>query len=317
MSGLLLVAILADWPRWTWFLFAGLSGLSVVDMGSAVRSRWASILPREGRGSAFALETINDELVFVISPPVVTVLAALVHPALGFVVGLAIGVTGSLVFASRTGSVVVPQPAGRERGFWMPARILGVVLSFVGLGAVFGSFDVATVALAEHAGTPAATGLLIGLFALASAVSGIVLGSRTLPGTARGRFLIAVSAFGVVVPGLVFSATLPLAALFATLAGVVTSPLMITGFSLVEERANLTRLTETLAYPTAGLAIGGTVGALFCGAIVDVAGAQAGYLITAGAAAFAVLAGLIGEWVLALAGRPIAGLAISTGPAAP
>lgn len=302
-SGLLLTAILTGWAVWTWFVFAALSGLSVVDMGSAVRSRWASTLPRDQRAPAFALETINDELVFVISPPVVTVIAALVHPALGFLVGLAIGVGGYLVFAARSGSAVVPAAVGQRRGFWMPPRILSVVLAFVGLGAVFGSFDVATVALAEHAGAPAATGLLIGLFALASAASGIVLGSRQLPGDARSRFLVTAAAFGVVVPGLVFSSDLVWAAVFAILAGVVTSPLLITGLSLVEERAEVARLTETLAYPTAGLAIGGTFGALCCGAVVDLAGAQAGYLVTAGAAGSAAVAAFLGEWVLALARR--------------
>ncbi len=300
-SAMLLAAILAHWPPATWFVFAALSGLSVVDMGSAVRSRWASVLPPEDRPSAFALETINDELVFVIAPPLITVIAALVHPALGFAAGLATGVLGYLLFAARTGpSRRTPASSGR-RGFWMPARIIGVVLAFAGLGAVFGSFDVATVALARHAGAAAFTGLIIGAFALASTLSGVVLGSRrTLPGSQRGRFLVAAGAFGVLVPALAFASTPVSAALLATVAGFVTSPLMITGLSLVEVRADIARLTETLAYPTAGLAIGGTLGALVCGVVVDSHGAQSGYLVTAVAAVFVALAALASEGVRSL-----------------
>ena len=81
-SGALLTAILVDAPVWIWFVGAALSGASIVDMGSVVRARWSSQLPQDRRMSAFALESVNDELVFVVSPPLVTVLAAFVHPAL-------------------------------------------------------------------------------------------------------------------------------------------------------------------------------------------------------------------------------------------
>jgi predicted MFS family arabinose efflux permease len=102
------------------------------------------------------------------------------------------------------------------------------------------------------------------------------------------------------VPALAFASTPVTAALLAAVAGFVTSPLMITGLSLVEVRADIARLTETLAYPTAGLAIGGTVGALVCGVVVDSHGPQSGYLVTAIAAVFVALAALASEGVRSL-----------------
>lgn len=303
-SLLLLVAILTSWPLWSWFLLAALSGVSVLDMGSAVRSRWATILPADRRLSAFALESVNDELVFVISPPVVTVLAALVHPALGFGVGLGVGVLGYVLFAVQSGAPRAVETRGRPRlGRGIPLRVLGIVGAFTAMGAVFGSFDVSTVALAQREGMPAATGLLIGLFALASVIAGAVLGSRA-PGRSSVRsFVFAALAYALVTPWLAFSSSVLLAGALCIAAGAVTSPLMITGLSLVQERADPFRLTETLAYPTAGLAVGGMLGALGAGVLVDASGARAGFLVSAGAALFAGAVAVASEWAIGLRSR--------------
>ncbi len=287
-SGALLTAILVDAPVWIWFVGAALSGASIVDMGSVVRARWSSQLPQDRRMSAFALESVNDELVFVVSPPLVTVLAAFVHPALGFGVGLALGLGGSLVLAAQTGAPrrsALRSRGRRERG--IPPRVLGIVLAFVGMGTVFGSFDVTVVALSEAAGVPAATGLLIGLFALSSVIAGAVLGSRPVSRSRDRRFVIAAVAYAAVVPFLAFGSTVPLAALLSLAAGAVTAPLIISGLALVEERADPFRLTETLTYPAAGLAIGGMLGALAAGILIDLGGDRLGFLVSA-VAAFSV-----------------------------
>ncbi len=296
-AALLLVAVISRAPVWTWFVLAALTGLSIVDMGSVVRSRWASILAQDKRLPAFALESINDELVFVVSPPIVTLLATLVNPALGFGVGLAVGVAGYLAFARGSSAAASSRPA--REGAAIPARILGVVGAFSAMGVVFGGFDISAVALAEQSQVPVAAGLLIGVFALASVVSGTILGAKPAVASRARRFVIGAIAYSIVVPLLALSSDILFAALACAAAGVVTSPLMITGIALVEERALESRLTETLAYPTAAIAVGGMIGAWASGHVIESAGAQAGFLVPSIAAVTVVVTVVVSESLIA------------------
>ncbi|MDH6180936.1 MFS family permease [Microbacteriaceae bacterium SG_E_30_P1] len=298
----LLCAITLAAPLWAWFVLAALTGLSVVDMGSVVRARWVALLSERERLPAFALESINDELVFVISPPVITIVATLAHPSLGFALGLAAGVGGYLVFA------LLPSPersSQRHRGrARLHPGVFGVIGAFAAMGIVFGSFDISVVALAESEGAPVAAGLLIGVFALASVISGTVLGSRSPRRSRARRFILAAVAYSVAVPALALASNLLIAGLACAIAGLVTSPLMITGLSLVESRADHTRLTETLAYPTAAIAVGGMIGAAAAGYVIDGHAPQAGFLVAALAAVTVIASAGVGEALASRASGP-------------
>ncbi len=98
LAGVFLVgSVTADLPVWTWFLAAFLVGGTAVDIGSVTRARWSNLLPPgQQRHTAYSIESVADESVYVIGPPVVTVLAAAVSPVLGFGVGLVLGIAGGL-----------------------------------------------------------------------------------------------------------------------------------------------------------------------------------------------------------------------------
>src|SRR4051812_42219145 len=65
-------------PRWTWFLFSALTGARPPNSGSRGRARWAHGLEAGPRQTAFACEWVVDEVVFVVGPPLVTLLATLI-----------------------------------------------------------------------------------------------------------------------------------------------------------------------------------------------------------------------------------------------
>src|SRR3954471_21966462 len=109
--------VLADAPHWTWFVLAALCGAGGANVGSVVRSRWAHALPDPAqRQTAFAFESVADELVFVVAPPAVTFLAALIAPPAGFLTGLLTGVVGGLVLSrlQATAPPVAPRVAGQR-----------------------------------------------------------------------------------------------------------------------------------------------------------------------------------------------------------
>src|SRR3954453_1479553 len=165
--GLAFVAVvLTDAPRWTWFVLAALSGGSGANVGSAVRSRWAHALPDPGqRQTAFAFESVADEGVFVVTPPMVTFLAALIAPPAGFLTGLLVGVVGGLVLSrlQATAPPVAPRVAGQRpvRARGLAPWLVAIAVTYLAMGAVSGAMDVVVVGFADEQGRPAAAGLAL------------------------------------------------------------------------------------------------------------------------------------------------------------
>ncbi len=130
-----------------------LSGGTFPNIGALVRARWAFLLVGEPRllRTAFAWESVLDEVIYVAGPVVATVLAVSVvdYGALA-AVGLLL-VIGTVLFVGSRGSEPpaggVP-PRGQGSALRYPG-VLGVTVAFVFLGGLFGSFEVVTVAFAD------------------------------------------------------------------------------------------------------------------------------------------------------------------------
>ena len=77
----LLIAVRMDAPHWALYLLSFVAGGTRPQVGSFVRARWTYLLGR-GRAlqTAFALEAVGDEVVFIVGPVLVTFLATQVSP---------------------------------------------------------------------------------------------------------------------------------------------------------------------------------------------------------------------------------------------
>ena len=163
-------------------IFAALAGATMPAVGAAVRARWTlrAENPAE-RQTAFALEAVVDECVFLSGPPLATVLATTVDPAAGLVAAIVFGLVGTLVFCSLRGTEPPPHP-GHTDGVKvaMPwRRLLPVALISFALGGLFGSTEVVTVAFAEDLGDKAIAGVLLALWAFGSLLAGFITGAVT------------------------------------------------------------------------------------------------------------------------------------------
>ncbi|WP_447645732.1 MFS transporter [Nocardioides zeae] len=109
------LTVVADAPTWTTYAAAAVTGGSLPQVGSCVRARWAHVLRGDARGvqTAFALEAVVDEAVFITGPIIVTFLATLWHPAAGILAAVATGVVGTLALTAqrRTQPPVTPHDA--------------------------------------------------------------------------------------------------------------------------------------------------------------------------------------------------------------
>jgi len=307
------VLVRGDAPTPLLFASSILSGGTFPNLGALVRARWAFILAGEPQSlrTAFAWESVLDEVIYVAGPPLATVLAVSVvdYGAL-----LAVGVllvVGTVAFVGSRTTEPVPggaPPRGQGSALRFPG-VLAVTLAFVFLGALFGSFEVVTVAFADEQGVRGWTGLLLGLYALASGASGVVLGAMHLRITLDRQLLLASAVLAVVTIPFPFIHSPWVLGVQCLVAGLAVSPVLISGFALIERLVPNARMTEGLVWSNTGLGVGIAVAAALAGQVIDARGASAAYWICVAATTLTFAVVLIAKrnlaraWVSAHASR--------------
>lgn len=283
---------------WALAILAVISGSTQPATGALVRARWAHLLGGDRRlRTAFALEGVLDELIFVVGPPLATFLAVAVSaPAPVITSACLVGVGSTLLLVQRT-TEPPPRPTHEPRR-GHPVRRRGVpavLVVLLAIGAVFGSFDIAVVAVADEAGVRIAAGAILAAYAGGSMVAALVLGARSTGSSDAHlpRVLLIASALLLVVtlPLLLRPGVGPLV-LLAVLAGLAVSPVLITSFSLVEVLVEPGQITEGLSWAISAIGLGVAGSAATTGWVVDQAGSQAAFALTVGFAAI-VAAGAV------------------------
>ncbi|MDW6057630.1 MFS transporter [Streptomyces sp. FXJ1.4098] len=118
---LLLVSILLEAPLWLLIVPAVATGCASVSFTSFMRARWAAMADRGALRTAYALESMLDETIFLLGPLLATALASAVHPAAGLIACAVLTLTGSIALALHRRSEPVPEPtpgrgpSGRSR----------------------------------------------------------------------------------------------------------------------------------------------------------------------------------------------------------
>ena len=108
------VSLESGWPDPVAFVAAALAGAAYPPIGSCVRARWSYVLAGEATEiqTAYALESVIDEAIFIIGPTVATVLATTWHAWAGLGLALVTGVGGSFYLAAQRDTQPDPQPRG-------------------------------------------------------------------------------------------------------------------------------------------------------------------------------------------------------------
>jgi len=98
----LILAVQLGAPSWMYFPPGIVAGATMPALGPMSRARWSALLAGSPRlHTAFSLESVADELCFVIGPASVTVLATQVHPAAGVCAAAVLCLAGTLWFAAQ------------------------------------------------------------------------------------------------------------------------------------------------------------------------------------------------------------------------
>ncbi|MFF8386175.1 MFS transporter [Streptomyces kanasensis] len=298
-AGALLVCAEKGLPDWTLFVCTAGAGC-VPSLGAMTRARWAEILrgrPQELH-TAYSLESIVDEVCFIVGPPLSIGLSTMWFPAAGPLLSGVFLLVGVWWLTAQRATEPAPHPVGTHAGARTSAlRSPGLqvlVLAFVATGAIFGGVDVVTVAFAEEQGHKTASSLVLAVYAGGSCLAGAVFGTLRLKGAPARRWLLGVCAMSVSMIPLQLAGNLPLLAVALFVAGLAIAPTMVTTMALVEAHVPRGKLTEGMTWTGTGLAVGVALGTSTSGWAVAEHGAAAGYAVPGVAGVLAAVVAFLG-----------------------
>lgn len=294
-------------PTWTLFVCAALAGC-MPSMPAMVRARWTEIYRgRPELQTAYALESVLDELCFIVGPPLSVLLCVSVFAEGGPLIAalLLAGGVSALVAQRRT-----EPPVHARQADGGSAIRLGIVrllmLTMLAMGVIVGTIDVVSVALAQQQGQPAAASVVLSVYALSSCLAGLAFGIWRPALPLARLFLYGGIGTALTTLPLLLASDIVGLALAVFLAGAFFAPTIIAAMALVEAGVPSAKLTEGLTWLITGLGIGVAAGAALSGWVIDAYGPQAGSSVALGAGVALLLAGVYGRRALGAAPGAVA-----------
>lgn len=296
ISGLLLILVTCKGQFHYGGLFVGaiLTGF-MPSMSAMIRARWTAIYRDQPQlQTAYSLETVFDEVTFIIGPPLAVGLAVLLFPEAGILTAgllLFVGVL-ALVFLGGAEPQITPIPRAGVAG--QSAIRLTVVqrltLLMIALGTIVGTVDIVSVAFARAIEQPATASLVLSAYATGSCLSGLAFGARQWSLSLPHLLLLGGIATAITTMPLLWVNSVYSLAWWIFWAGVAFAPTMIIAMSLVERAVPGHSTTEGMTWLLAGLNVGVALGAALSGHFVDRNGLHTGFIIAivGGAAVFLV-----------------------------
>ncbi|MFF5360863.1 MFS transporter [Streptomyces scabiei] len=293
-AGLTLTALaLMDAPLWALFVAAVPTGASVPQVGPMVRARWGVKLKGSPlMSTAAAFESVTDELTFVLGPLLATALCTAVHPAAGLLTEAGLTLVGGLLFAAQRATQPEVAPVAHARVERVSAlAVPGVrvlIVTFLGIGSVFGGMQVSLAAFSESIGEPGINGVLYGVFAAGNMLAGIVCGAIAWKAAPQRRLLVGYTALALAASALWTADSVVVLAALGLLVGMCIAPALITGYTLVDSLVPSGARTEAFTWLTGAVALGQAAAVTTAGQLEDRLWTGAGFLVPAAGTALAL-----------------------------
>jgi MFS family permease len=183
LLAVLVAVVLGGAPAGAVVAAAAAAGAGTPLVSGTVRALWSRVDPAV-RPTAYALDATATEMVFVVGPTLVAVLAVVAGPA------VAVGVAGVLAVGGAVGIATsgairawAPVAAQARRGAFTTVLAPGMprlLASGSALMLGFGALEVAIPAFAGAAGSPGLSGVLLAVWSLGSVAGGLWFGARVL-----------------------------------------------------------------------------------------------------------------------------------------
>lgn len=256
-----------------WILFAAAAFMGCMpSFGALVRARWVRLCGGTTQlQSAFALESIIDETIFMIGPVVVVYLATLLFPEAGLVAAALLLLSGSFAFylQKRTEpAIILLRDKGGSPVIFMP-EIQILVLTLLAVGGIFGTAEVIALAIAKQQGIPASAGYALSAYAFGSFLAGICYGGRIIRMELSRQFVLAIALAALTILPLLFVQNIWQVTIVLFIAGAACSPTIIIAMRLVERVAPKEKMTEGITWASTGISVGVALGLALSGQLID------------------------------------------------
>ncbi|PRD40887.1 MFS transporter [Phyllobacterium phragmitis] len=294
-TGLILAAHYG-WQNWLLFLFAFIAGV-MPSMPAMVRARWTAIYRDTPKlHTAFALESILDEAIYMLGSVFAIGLSVTVFPEAGPLLATLFLAVGTTLFLAQksTEPPVHPVEAAGGRSAIRLGAVQVLTFTLIAIGTMFGAAEVTVIAFSEELGHKGAASFILAGYAGGSLLVGLVFGTLRLTMPLSRQFLFAICVAMLTALPLLLIGSIWSMALLMFLAGASISPTFITAFGLIERLVPSSQLTEGITWVMTGMGIGMATGSFASGYVIDVYGARNGFWILVVAAAVALTTALIG-----------------------
>jgi MFS family permease len=259
-----------------------LAGAASTPIGGIMRQRWPELVDARELPTAYALDAVMIEIVFVTGPLLAGILAATVGTAEGLVVAGVLGILGSAGFARL--STVPPGTDPDAERHWLGAlaspNLRLLVLSGLPLAGTFGALDVTLPAFGAHHGAAALGGPFAAALAFGSGAGGLLFGARPgIFGPPR-RSLIVLGALMTLtclpIPG---ATGIPEMFVFAAIAGLCIAPQITVRNQVAQSTLISGTATEAFTWLALATTVGASIGSALVGPLVEAAGWRSGAIV--------------------------------------
>ena len=294
LQGAALVALVAAGaaPAPLLILLAALAGGLLPSLAPTVRALLRELLTDPTlRETAYSLESVVQELIWITGPLVVALVIAFTSPAGAVLLSAGICIVGTLLFLSTP--VVRHSGPRRTTGERVPVLEIPAVRSLLGpialMGTSLGAIEVGLPSLALHAGSRPSAGLLLAMWSVGSLTGGLWFGSRSWRASLSTRYRMLLLAAVLCTAPLIAARTIPEGTVGALLAGLTIAPVFSCQYSLIGHAVTPGVETEAFTWAAAALIAGLAAGSALGGALISAAGVSAPFILACGVSALAAL----------------------------
>jgi MFS family permease len=277
------------------------AGITIPPVGSVVRPLLAGLLADDASllPTAYALDGIAIELVFVAGPLLTAAILVVASPAVALLVSCAFVLLGTVVLvASPASRGWRPEARDHERhllGALASPGVRTIVAATAPVGFALGATEVTMTAFATDHGSRAAAGALMAAWAAGSGVGGLAYGGREHESSPGARWVRLAAVFPLCSLPLLLAPSLVAMAPLALVAGLCLAPYMAAANELVGDVAPPGAVTEAFAWPITAIGLGAAGGSAVAGAIAQSWGWRPGFGAVVAAGAVTALIALAGR----------------------
>ena len=290
-TGLLIALTEADAPTVALVACGLIGGVTVPNIGTALRTLWPELLRRreELLPTAFALDSVAVELLFTVGPLIAALIIAVASPVAALVASAACSVVGTLLFIARPPSRDWrPHADSGSHGALGALRSAGVrtiVISSVPVGFCFGAIEISLPSFAEQHGTRELAGVLLATWSVGSVVGGLAYGARAWRSSLGSNYLWLSLLLPLGYLPALFAPSIAAMALLILPAGLLIAPLGAAGNQLIDRVAPAGAATEAYAWPITAILVGFAGGTAVGGVLVEAFDWRSCFLAAAATAA--------------------------------